>query len=61
MQQYSPCTHVRWYIDIIRVPRIYINHMETSVGSKDNLESLTLFYSEIHEQRLVLKICKRLL
>lgn len=52
---------MRWYIDIVRVPRIYINHMETSVGSKDNLQPLTLFYSEIHEQRLVLEICKRLL
>lgn len=35
--------------------------METSVGSKDNLESLTLFYSEIDKQRFVLEICKRLL
>lgn len=56
-----PCTHVRWYIDIIGVPRIYINHMETSVWSKDNLEPLTLFYSEIDKQRFVLEICKRLL
>lgn len=60
-QQHCPCTHVRWYIDIIGVPRIYINHMEASVGSKDNLQPLPLFYSEIHEQWLVLEICKRLL
>lgn len=51
---------MNWNINVIVVSRIYINGMETSTRTVDDLQPLTLFYCKVNQDRPVWQVCKRL-
>lgn len=53
-------TYVNGDIDVIVVPRVYVDGMEASTRAIDNLQPLTLLYCQVDQDRSMWQVCKGL-
>ncbi|CAG02900.1 unnamed protein product [Tetraodon nigroviridis] len=60
IKSYKNPAYMNWNINVIVVSRIDIDGMETSTGTVDDLQPLTLLHCKVNQDRPVWQVCKRL-